>query len=56
MVAVLVLLTAVIAPALQIGQDTGDRARRPSRASIKMGGDVARHHPATRTWNMIERS
>ena len=56
MVAVLVLLTAVFASALQIGLDAGDRARRPSRASIKMGGDVARHHQATRTWSMIERS
>jgi paraquat-inducible protein A len=54
MVAVLVLLTAVIAPALQIGFMLaivlGAHRERPP----KWVGTLLRHHPATRTWSMIE--
>lgn len=54
MVAVLVLLTAVIAPALQIGFMLaivlGAHRDRPPR----WVGTLLRHHPATRTWSMIE--
>jgi len=54
MVAALVLLTAVIAPALQIGFMLaivlGAHRERPPR----WVGTLLRHHPATRTWSMIE--
>jgi paraquat-inducible protein A len=54
MVAVLVLLTAVIAPALQIGFMLaivlGAHRERPPR----WVGTLLRHHPTTRTWSMIE--
>ncbi len=54
MVAMLVLLTAVIAPALQIGFMLaivlGAHRERPPR----WVGTLLRHHPATRTWSMIE--
>jgi paraquat-inducible protein A len=54
MVAVLVLLTAVIAPALQIGFMLaivlGAHREHPPR----WVGTLLRHHPATRTWSMIE--
>ena len=54
MVAVLVLLTAVIAPALQIGLMLaivlGAHLERPPR----WVGTLLRHHPTTRTWSMIE--
>ena len=53
-VAVLVLFTAVIAPALQIGimliLMLGAR-RKPAPAWL---GRLLRHHPTTRTWSMIE--
>jgi paraquat-inducible protein A len=53
-VAVLVLFTAVIAPALQIGFMLaivlGARRERP-RPWV---GTLLRHHPTTRTWSMIE--
>jgi paraquat-inducible protein A len=53
-VAVLVLLTAVIAPALQIGFMLaivlGAHRKRPPR----WVGTLLRHHPTTRTWSMIE--
>src|SRR5258707_433398 len=53
-VGVLVMLTAVIAPALQIGFMLAivlgaERARPP-----KWVGSLMRHHPTTRTWSMIE--
>jgi paraquat-inducible protein A len=53
-VAVLVFLTAVVAPALQIGFVlaivlAAHRARPP-----KWVGTLLRHHPVTRTWSMIE--
>jgi paraquat-inducible protein A len=54
MVAVLVFLTAVIAPALQIGFMLaivlGALRERPPR----WVGTLLRHHPTTRTWSMIE--
>ena len=53
-VAVLVLFTAVVAPALQIGFMLaivlGARRERPPR----WVGTLLRHHPTTRTWSMIE--
>jgi paraquat-inducible protein A len=53
-VAVLVLLTAVIAPALQIAFalliELGGRSARPR----KWVGTLLRYHPMTRTWSMIE--
>ena len=53
-VAVLVLLTAVIAPALQISLMLaivlGALRERPPR----WVGTLLRHHPTTRTWSMIE--
>lgn len=54
LVAGLVLFTAVIAPALQIGfilaAALGARRARPPR----WVGMLLRHHPTTRTWSMIE--
>jgi paraquat-inducible protein A len=54
MVAVLVLFTAVVAPALQIGLMLaivlGARRPRPPR----WVGTLLRHHPTTATWSMIE--
>ena len=53
-VAVLVLFTAVVAPALQIGFMlaivVGAHRPRPRQ----WVGTLLRHHPATRTWSMIE--
>ncbi len=53
-VAVLVLVTAVVAPALQIGLMLaivlGARRPRPRR----WVGTLLRHHPTTATWSMIE--
>ena len=53
-VAVLVLFTAVVAPALQIGFMLaiviGAHRQRPRQ----WVGTLLRHHPATRTWSMIE--
>jgi paraquat-inducible protein A len=53
-VAVLVLFTAIIAPALQIGLMLaivlGAHRERPP----KWVGTLLRHHPTTRTWSMIE--
>ena len=53
-VAVLVLITAIIAPALQIGFMLaivlGAGRKRPPR----WVGTLLRHHPTTRTWSMIE--
>jgi len=54
LVGVLVLLTAVIAPALQIGLllaiVLGALRKHPPR----WVGTLLRHHPTTRTWSMIE--
>ena len=53
-VAVLVLFSAVVAPALQIGFmlaiALGARRERPPR----WVGTLLRYHPTTRTWSMIE--
>lgn len=53
-VAALVLFTAVVAPALQIGFMLaillGSRRARPPA----WVGTLLRHHPTTRTWSMIE--
>jgi paraquat-inducible protein A len=53
-VAVLVLFTAVIAPALQIGMMLaivlGAHRKRPP----KWVGELLRHHPTTCTWSMLE--
>jgi len=53
-VAILVLLTAVVAPALQIGLMLaivlGARREHPSR----WVGTLLRHHPVSRIWSMIE--
>jgi paraquat-inducible protein A len=53
-VAVLVLFTAVVAPALQIGMLLAVvlAARRPRPA--RWVGVLLRHHPTTRIWSMIE--
>lgn len=53
-VAALVLLTAVVAPGLQIASMPAITlgARRPRPAAWV--GRLLRHHPATRTWSMIE--
>jgi paraquat-inducible protein A len=54
LVAILVLFTAIIAPALQIGFMLaiviGSQRERPSR----WVGTLMRHFPTTRTWSMIE--
>ncbi len=54
LVAILVLFTAVIAPALQIALMLaivlGSRRERPPR----WVGMLLRHHPTTRIWSMIE--
>jgi paraquat-inducible protein A len=53
-VGVLVFFTAIVAPALQIlfmlGISIGALRERPPR----WVGPLLRHHPATRTWSMIE--
>jgi len=54
LVAILVFFTAIAAPALQIvfmlGIGLGALRRQPRR----WVGTLLRHHPATRTWSMIE--
>lgn len=54
LVAVLVLATAIVAPALQIGFVLAllAGARRPTPPAWV--GTLLRHHPSTRTWSMIE--
>ena len=53
-VAVLVFFTVILAPALQIGLMLAIvlGAMRPS--APRWVGTLLRHHPATRTWSMIE--
>jgi paraquat-inducible protein A len=53
-VGVLVLLTAVIAPALQIGFMLGIVLGAHRKRPPRWVGTLLRHHPATRTWSMIE--
>lgn len=53
-VAVLVLFTAVIAPALQIGFLLAIVLAAHRRRPPWWVGTLLRHHPTTRTWSMIE--
>ncbi len=53
-VAVLVLFTAVIAPALQIGFMLAIVLGAHREHPQKWVGMILRHHPTTRTWSMIE--
>jgi paraquat-inducible protein A len=53
-VAALVLLTAVVAPALQIGFMLGIVLGGLRDRPPRWVGTLLRHHPTTRTWSMIE--
>jgi len=53
-VAVLVLFTAVIAPALQIGFMLAIVLAALRERPPRWVGTLLRHHPTTRTWSMIE--
>ncbi len=53
-VAVLVLFTAIIAPALQIGFMLGIVIGGLREHPPRWVGTLLRHHPTTRTWSMIE--
>ncbi len=53
-VAGLVLLTAVVAPALQIGFMLAILAGASRERVPSWVGTLLRHHPTTRTWSMIE--
>lgn len=53
-VAVLVLFTAVIAPALQIGLMVPIALGARHDPVPRWVGRLLRHHPTTRTWSMIE--
>jgi paraquat-inducible protein A len=53
-VALLVLLTAVIAPALQIGMMLAVVVGALRTPVPRWAGTLMRHHPATRIWSMIE--
>jgi paraquat-inducible protein A len=54
LVGVLVLLTAVIAPALQIGLMLAIVLGALREHPPRWVGTLLRHHPTTRTWSMIE--
>jgi len=54
LVAGLVLLTAVVAPALQIGFMLGIVLGARREPSPRWVGTLLRHHRTTRTWSMIE--
>jgi paraquat-inducible protein A len=54
MVAVLVLFTAVIAPALQIGLMLAILLGAMRERAPRWVGTLLRHHPTTRIWSMIE--
>jgi paraquat-inducible protein A len=54
LVGVLVLFTAVIAPALQIGSMLVIMLAVRRKRTPSWIGTLLRHHPATRTWSMIE--
>ena len=54
LVGVLVLFTAVIAPALQIGLMLAIVLGAMRERAPKWVGAVLRHHPITRIWSMIE--
>ena len=53
-VAVLVMITVIIAPALQIGLMLAIVLGAMRISAPKWVGMLMRHHPATRTWSMIE--
>jgi paraquat-inducible protein A len=53
-VGVLVLFTAVIAPAMQIGFMLAIMLAAHFQRAPKWVAILLRHHPATRTWSMIE--
>jgi paraquat-inducible protein A len=53
-VAVLVLFTVVIAPALQIGLMLAIVLGALRESAPRWVGALMRHHPTTRTWSMIE--
>jgi paraquat-inducible protein A len=53
-VAALVLLTAVVAPALQIGFMLAIAIAAHRQRAPRWVGLLLRHHPTTRTWSMIE--
>jgi paraquat-inducible protein A len=53
-VAVLVLFTVIIAPALQIGLMLAIVLGALRESAPKWVGTLMRHHPTTRTWSMIE--
>lgn len=53
-VAVLVLFTAIIAPALQIGLMLAIVLGTRREGFPRWVGTLLRHHPATRIWSMIE--
>jgi paraquat-inducible protein A len=53
-VAVLVLFTAVIAPALQIGLMLAIVLGAMRKRAPRWVGSLLRHHPTTRIWSMIE--
>jgi paraquat-inducible protein A len=53
-VGILVLFTAVIAPALQIGFMLGIMLAVRLKRAPRWAGTLLRHHPTTRTWSMIE--
>ena len=53
-VGVLVLFTAVIAPALQIGFMLAIVLATHLQRTPRWAGMLLRHHPTTRTWSMIE--
>lgn len=53
-VAVLVLFTAVIAPALQVGFMLAIVLGASRQVPSRWVGTLLRHHPTTQTWSMIE--
>jgi paraquat-inducible protein A len=53
-VAALVLFTAVVAPALQIGFMLAVAVAAHRQRAPRWVGVLLRHHPTTRTWSMIE--
>jgi paraquat-inducible protein A len=54
LVAALVLFTAVVAPALQIGFMLAIVFGAQSARPPQWVGALLRHHPTTRTWSMLE--
>ena len=54
LVAVLVMVTVIIAPALQIGLMLAIVLGAMRASAPRWVGTLMRHHPTTRTWSMIE--